>query len=253
MGEPVYPLTIKARNFDTYEEIDGKRIFREIEIFYPNKYFPSNIKKIDSYYMLFTFKDIQENFELVLNNWFNKNELLKPVYDLYFSTIYNPFTYLNHKFLSLVQALEAYHRKMYGGNYLSDEQYNRITSKIKSVIDEELTGEINNTFKQKLAYLNEYSLRKRLKNILEIHEETTNLFIGNKRDFVNDVVNTRNYLTHFDNKLTEHAKNGRELYQLTLGLQQILNICLLYELGIPKEQIAEIVKRNHKFSISQKY
>ena len=88
------------------------------------------------YDMLFTFKDISDRFEILLKNWFEKADTLGPVYDLYFGTLYNPRMYLQHQFLSLIQAIEVYHRRKFEGKYLSDDDYEPIYEKFEEFINE---------------------------------------------------------------------------------------------------------------------
>jgi len=101
--------------------------------------------------------------------------------------------------------------------------------------------------KGKLLYLNEYSLRKRLKEILESCGKLTSSLINTKVEFIEDVVNTRNYFTHFDKKLETKAKRGESLYILTQQMKFVLEICLLRELEIPDTNIEALISRNQKY------
>jgi hypothetical protein len=49
-----------------------------------------------------------------LNAWFDRARPLRPVYTLYFSALYSERMYLESEFLSLAQALETFHRNLYG-------------------------------------------------------------------------------------------------------------------------------------------
>ncbi len=74
--------------------------------------------------MLFTLGDIHEDFGRFVGEWFGKAERLGPVYDLYFATAYGSPAYLDDRFLSLVQGVEAYHRRALGTTELPVESTN---------------------------------------------------------------------------------------------------------------------------------
>ena len=59
----------------------------------------------------------------------------------------------------------------------------------------------------------------------------------NKKDFIEKVVNTRNYLTHYDEELKEYAVFGEDLYLLTQKLRICAGVCLLKKVGFDSEEI----------------
>jgi len=239
--EPVYPLTITG----TTEANNSP-----IEIYYHS---PEISKVPKTLCMLFTFKDISDRFEILLKNWFEKADTLGPVYDLYFGTLYNPRMYLQHQFLSLIQAIEAYHRRKFEGKYLSDDDYEPIYEKFKKFINElaiepsSKEASFKEALKSKLKYGNEYSLRKRLKDLFEKYKEVVDHFIENKDIFINRVVDTRNYLTHYDKNLREKAVDGEQLYYVTQQLKIVIVICLLSELGFNFKEIKNLLAKNRRY------
>jgi len=124
IGKAAFPLIVKGKNKACKTELsDGRVAYNDILIFYKMKHLPELSKKLHPFDMFFSFGDISDNFEKCLRNWFAKAEVLRPVYDLYFGTLYNPSMYLEHEFLSLIQAIESYHRRINDGKYLPDSDY----------------------------------------------------------------------------------------------------------------------------------
>ena len=80
-----------------------------VEIFYQLDTSPTFVET-DVFNSLFSFKDIEYKFDTCLKNWYTKYEMLEPICQLYFGSYYGRFVYVDLKFLSLVQALESYHR-----------------------------------------------------------------------------------------------------------------------------------------------
>jgi len=234
--EPVYPLTITG-----ITEANNS----PVEIYYHS---PEISKVPKTLCMLFTFKDISDRFEILLKNWFENADTLGPVYDLYFGTLYNPRMYLQHQFLSLIQAIEAYHRRKFEGKYLSNDDYEPIYEKFKKFINElAIEPSFKEALKSKLKYGNEHSLRKRLKDLFEKYKEVVDDFIEDKDIFVNRVVDTRNYLTHYDKNLMEKAVDGEQLYYVTQQLKIVIVICLLSELGFNFKEIKNLLARNRRY------
>ena len=335
----IYPLSIKAtteQNKIISPFSNGKVHYPSIDIFYNVMGKQDLSKKLTHYDMLFTFEDISGQFETYIQNWFGKADKLKPVYDLFFGTLYNPSMYLELQFLSLIQAIESFHRRRYGGEYLLGEKClfswdnvpgndsERLTKFLRDELDiewvenakihkpngnrticisngensakikiskneGEATLEIGDnktprhlkvkkengklkiyyedyanvryvlekaipdwvekdhkkSLKSRIEYGNEFSLRTRLKKIFDKYQENLSEFIENKNAFIEKVVDTRNYLTHYDKK--EKAAIGEELDPIIQKLKILLEICLLTELGFSTEEIKKLFSRNRRF------
>jgi len=107
--------------------------------------------------------------------------------------------YLEFQFLSLVMALEVYHRRIIRSeNIPSEEHKERIEQILSNTPDK-----YRDWLKEKLNYSNELSLRKGIKEVLDILKNIkyVNTLILKKKDFVNKVVNARNYFIHYDQSL----------------------------------------------------
>lgn len=248
VGKAVYPVAVRGKNENCKLQLkDEKVVYNDIDIFYQIRNSDEIDKKIHAFDMFFVFGDIKDGFEAYLNNWFNKAEMLQPVYDLYFAILYSPRMYLQHKFLSLTQALETYHRRIHGGKYVADNEYKPIYESLINAIPEKLDSDFKTSLKTRLKYDNEFSMRKRLKEILTKCNDILSPLIPDKKIFIDDVVNTRNFLTHYDKSLEGKEKNGKELYDLTEMMHFILDICFLEEIGIPGEKTKNLISRNKRY------
>jgi hypothetical protein len=243
LSVPTYPLQVSGR-LETEENLD---------FLYSLPHLPTEIKPINPDHILFTFPNIQDNFQSYLDSWFKQAEPLKPVYDLYFSTRYNPHEYLQSTFLSLTQALETYHRRQYGGVYLATEAYKQ---DVYPKLAEAIPPDLGNDFKQSLKngtlkYANQFSLRKRLKDMTkELSEQRLGIIFLNTKDkrysFADRVNNVRNYLTHYDPNSPVDI-SSQELLDLIEKLRAILEIYLLKEIGFEFSQIREMTREHWKY------
>ncbi len=245
-----YPLKVIAKANDLFiTDKNQKKRFFEIFIYHAIN---SEISKhkYDNKEILFSYSDIKENFQVMLENWFNKKELLSPVFNLYFANLYNPKSYLNTKFLNFVYALETYHRRKYGGSYVSEEEYTSVYESLEKAIPTKLRKDFRESIRNRLKYLNEFSLKKRLK--LLIKENSKNLsFLKNNEKFIQDVVNTRNYLTHYDTKLEKKAIKDTDLFFLNYKIKLLIEVLFLTELEIG-DRTNEFLLKNQTFSFMSK-
>lgn len=189
--------------------------------------------------MLFTLADVRDRLETVLSNWFDKAGLLENVYQLYSGTLSNPHMFAADRFLSLVQAIESYHRRMYGGKYLPDEDYQKaggLYEALVRAIPDGVDKDHRTGLRERLKYAHEFSLRKRLQEIFKQHEALTEL-VQDRDRFVDKVVTTRNYLTHYDEADKERAATGAALGRLVETLRRLLELCLLTQVGFSSEEV----------------
>jgi hypothetical protein len=237
---PAYPLNIEAETEKSKMMINGKPYYPAVKIFYTLLDIPKVSDKLMLFNMLFTFKDISDKFEAFLNNWLEKAELLEPVYNLYFGTLYNPRMYLNQNFMSLVQAAESYHRRMMNNQELPEKEHGKRLEEVFSAVPEKH----KEWLEEELAYSNEPNLRKRIREIWDKFPVVPDNLIGDKKSFISKVVTTRNYLTHYDPRLKGEAATGEKLYKLTQQVKALIEMCLLTELGFSPDNVREIFARN---------
>ena len=254
--ESVYPLAIEGITEANMKNTKDGTYFPPVKISYELIDSPKVSKTLLPRDMLFTFEDISDRFDIFLRKWFETADLLKPTYDLYFGTLCNPHMYREYHFLSLMQAIESFHRCIHGGDYLSDDDYKEIHNVLVNAIPDGVKKDFRNSLESKLKYGNEFSLRKRLKELFnEYQNEIPGLFIQNKGAFIEQAVDTRNYLTHYDKDLKERAASGIGIFHLTYKLKMLLEICLLRELGFSSEEIKDrfpkILRRYRRYDFIQ--
>ena len=237
MNEPTFPTEIKGTSEVTSEEVEGKTYHKSVSLYYIS-ISSKRIQRIQTSNMRFSLMQIEQQFESIIKKWFEKAELL-PIYVLYFGNMYAPSTYLNLQFLSLVQAVEAYHRRVKGTTDLSPEKHQERYDAILEAVPEEYREWV----KQRLQHSNEVNLRRRLNLLVEEHSDILVKHIG-KRKFVSDVVNTRNYFTHYDEELKNKAiTESKGLYVLCEKLKTLIEVCFLAELELSQEQIKRMMHR----------
>ena len=90
---------------------------------------------------------------------------------------------------------------------------------------------------------NEINLGRRLKGIVDPFKK----YIGPSREctkLIRSIVETRNYLTHYDESNMENVVKGHDLWPLCLKMEAIFQLHLLETLGFTKEEVDSVYKNS---------
>ena len=231
VGRSVYVESIVARH---------PQSGNEVSIIYVQKHadYKSNIPH---HKMILSLDDIHDYMQHVVVEWFNKYQLIKPTIDLFLGLMSIPKIYLEFKYLALVQAIESYHRATMDGKYMDDSIWKKLIPEIEASIPSHLTESHKSSLKSKIRYGNEYSLRKRLKEVIDsvgpsirkmLHIYTTK----ETKVYVDRIVDTRNYYTHYSDNLKNIITPG-ELPAEVFRLWLLVYVIIAKEIGVPENII----------------
>lgn len=217
-----------------------------IEVFFKtkrNKKIKPHKKTIPKFRMLFALEDIEIQFSLFMQRWFNAASQVDSTCKLFFSASNKSEGYLQNHFLNLVQAAESYHRRRVKNQALSDDEHQtRINAILASA-----PSEYEEWLKEKLHFSNEPSLKERLNDLLLETKGALDPIITDSELFVKTVKNTRNYYTHWNKSLEKKAAKGEELFRLTQRLSFLVQTCLLIEIGFTPDRCATILGKNKEY------
>ena len=164
MNETVSLYSMSATSDDLFKEIgNGKPIPISIDVYYRSWPYAKDEPEVNLYNMLFRFKEIQNDAERIINNWLKGYEYSAPAFRLYFLAKMGEQTYLEEKFLTLVQGLEAYHQRICRDMYLRDRIMN-IIEPFKDIIGtDENRQKLINSIMDTRNYLTHHTPSKELK------------------------------------------------------------------------------------------
>lgn len=204
--------------------------------------------------MTLPYKEIAADFPDVLKRWFDYHSKLDSALNLYFATIFNRKLYENHQFLLLAQALEVYHNSnpAYSPSVQPRDEFRKRLRKFACCVPKSERAWLI----EKLQHANQKTLAQRLDDILDQHSAETQKFIPDRSKFANQVRHTRNYYTHFDEKLREKGKvaQGDDLGWLIQQMRTLLTVCFLKDLGIsgtPLSRVVRVIQQTRLISLSQ--
>ncbi|MEI2580718.1 HEPN domain-containing protein [Scytonema sp. PRP1] len=214
--------------------------------------------KLSWHEMFFTFRDISDNFEFFVKNWFNKVKDLGTISELYFGTLENPDSYYpQQEFLSLIQALESYCQKNLNPNIKKIEKpENEYLEMVEVIINQVQEENYKGWLKSKLKNSNHTSLSVKIMSLLKSaslqeiikhlkkSEKAFNVFLDGKSrdDFVNKIVKIRNNLSHGSGY--NEDVYGKDFRLQIQRLKVLIEILLLKELGFDKETVGTLLLRS---------
>lgn len=216
---------------------EGKSYPVPIYIYYPSIPFSEKIPNKSWHQMLFSYGAIKSNAQDVFNNWISAYDFIAPALSLYFSTKIGAQKYLDGKFLALAQGLETYHRRTSNEKLMGSSEYQSLVSKVIGNCPEEYLEWLNG----RLMHGNEINLGKRLKRIIEPFKDK----IGSSKQrnkLIRLIVDTRNYLTHYNEDLKTSAAQGRELWVLCQKMEIIFQLHFLKVIGLNEKEIDSVVE-----------
>jgi hypothetical protein len=117
--------------------------------------------------------------------------------DFFFSQTYGSNSYIYQQFADMVHGLEGLHRGLAGGEYMEDDKFKAdILPKLTAAIPVTLDPPFRSSLKDRMQYLNQYSLRRRLRLLVDSHSTCVSPYIRNPGAFVEQVAGMRNAIAH---------------------------------------------------------
>lgn len=244
--------SITGYSSEITEEIrEGQKSEIPIKIYYRSDPYSETKPEVYQRDMLFCYPDISDQCEGILTKWIKNYEIAEPAFNLYFSCRSGVHKYLDGKFLLLAQGIETLHRRNSQETQMPEDEFrNLIDTILNAVPDDEQRRWID----EKLKYANELSLRKRMGQMIEPFKD----LYGNKKErnsFISKVVDTRNYLTHYDKGLINRMAQEEDLITLYLKLEALFQLHFLKIIGMKIESIYSIINKNRdlNYKLRRKY
>ena len=193
------------------------------------------------------FEDIASDPERVFKTWFGNAELLRPVRALYFVGIYSD-SFLEGRFLALTQATEAYHRRCRGGKFIDEVEFeNRVSKPLLEAIPTDIDRSLRDALRMRIKYGNDYSLRKRLKLLVEEHTDALGKVLTDVARFVGPIVDYRNSLTHLEPASDDVRPTAEDRLRYNFVLRLLLELCFLNAMGFSEDEIVALAERCEEY------
>lgn len=266
-----FPTITHIQNFVSFaaggsvakKNIKGKIDDEDVDIILPEEIetdIQSHPKK-----MIIHLSDITDKFDQTLQNWFEFSEEYKEVIDMYSGSAYNPKMYPRNELQNYAHVLESYHRKKYNDGYMHPRVFDYFLSDIRDILKgnpENVYPATRNNLRDMydipdpmvqslsdgaLKYSNEYSLKNRLAELVNDHHSILVDLPYSIEGNVRLLKDTRNYFAHYTDELEEKAvTSGTDLQKLVWGAKQLIEVCILKELGMTDKFVKEKMERMYE-------
>jgi hypothetical protein len=232
---------ITAFSYELKQKIkDNKEYEVPVVMYYPSLPFSESVPKVDWHRMLFRYGDIADKIQEILVKWLDAYERIEPAFNLYFASKSGAHKYVDGKFLSLAQGIETFHRRTSDETVMPPTEFNDIVQALSTACPEDKREWLEG----RLKYSNELTLRIRLEQMSGPFGSLLGS-PGERKALINKIVNTRNFLTHYDKNLKSKAASGSQLLGLCMKMECLFQLHFLKEIGFPEQNIKMIVQNNY--------
>lgn len=184
-------------------------------------------------------RTLEDNFEHILNHWFDKSEELEFIVRQFSKNLHGDL-YLEDQLVDAIRNLEVYSRNFKNFKIpkcLSDVE-EKARQSLFDFINTHLLEEVRRKFRNKLKFnQKDPNLAERLKNLFDSIDELnlSKIFSNSERELlIIKLIQTRNYYTHGYSKdnYPEMITDIREMYETKLLLQEVLRYYIYQELDM---------------------
>ena len=234
------PLSFTDNEFLVDFKMIGDKRFPLIK----GKYFVQHARKYKEWKKFskqdISLRNIDSNFNNILNHWFNKSEELEFIVKEFSKNLHGDL-YLEDQLVDAIRNLEVYSRNFRNFNiqqHLSDDE-EQAKNLIMQFINTNIQEGVRKKFRNKLKYnKKEPNLSERLKDLFDsIDEDNKTKVFSSYFDtelLITRLIQTRNYHTHGDSKkkYPKMISDFNEMYKTKIFLQEVLRYYIYEQLDM---------------------
>jgi len=182
------------------------------------------------------FYDFSQKYPLIIKNYL---------------TLYKFDAILEYQYLSAVYTVESFARYVHQDhNYFPNKEFQqKIVEPLYKYIDQNIicnNKDCIQRLKNAIKYSNEPSLRSIIKQLLNNNKDIISQIINdNLKTLTTNIVDTRNWYTHYSKEFEVKAKTGYELYNLFVKVRILFETCLFRKLHMSDEHIISTIKTTY--------
>jgi hypothetical protein len=204
----------------------------------------TTVEPVYEHEMLFSFRDVPMSFEQLLTRWFELYSDIRPSFDVYFSYVYGSTTYVEPKFLSILQAIRLYTEARFR---VSQKLVTEKTLKLKAELLPLPPG-ARSLIESHLRPHEDEVLRGGLHELIAPLQDAMASSLGSSTDvFVDEVVSLWDQITHRRGGHAGRGGSGAAIHWKTQRLSYLFKAAILREIGFDIPKITELFERNRRF------
>jgi hypothetical protein len=181
-----------------------------------------------------------------MRRWLSVPEQFRAVENLIYGTIRNSSLFVETEFLSLAQAVESLHRVTDNSLIMAEAEFKEVKRVLSALFNFFFRAEteIRERLRESVAHANEPTFRGRVWSLVaRISEPRAVSLLGPLDNFVDALVNTRNFFTHAGITLkSDVLTDPVSLFTLNQKLHAFLRLLVLLYVGFPEDLVFEKVR-----------
>ncbi|HQJ87961.1 MAG TPA: hypothetical protein PLY91_05405 [Methanoregulaceae archaeon] len=251
LNRPIYPDTITVTSSNLTERFGEEDRLLPIRIHLVSGITEVPEGNLAPWDPLFFFTEVRDRFPIVYQRWLDLYDDLRPAIHSTFAALAAGNEYNIDRLLSLTQAVESLHRRLFDGTYMVDEAFETLKATLVATLPSDLEPDARASFVSKIGYMNEFSQRKRVKDLIRRIEtdfgtDSMN-HLDNRGEFIGKLAATRNYYTHFTPELYAEAYHGIGVVVLIEKLRFLLDMSFLWLLEFTQDDVHRILGNTNKY------
>jgi hypothetical protein len=193
------------------------------------------------------YENVKELFLHILENWLAASEIAKRARRIVLSSERRPSAFIEFRFLPLLHAVEILTKEIEHSTIVDHETFKNARKQMLASLPKDIPKELIDSIKSSLGHANGRNLKGKLKKMLnELQDVTCYLFCSSKEMFINGIVNTRNYYTHYSPP--KMLLQSVELHWAIQKTSLMLRILLLLKAGVPENDLQQLVHSHYRLS-----
>lgn len=195
--------------------------------------------------MRYRYPMLKDRLTTLLDFWFGRSDQFVTAFELVSGAQQDKDLPVRYQFLNCVHALECLDRAIANRGYMSQEDYATVKQAIAKSIPKDLDSGHRDSIKKKIEYGYEYSLRKRLTEMLkELPGNLLPMICVSSQVFPGLIADTRNYFAHYTQELKVKAVlDSHRLYSFSQQLSIWCTAVLLLKMGFSGEEVENGIRR----------
>jgi hypothetical protein len=246
LDRPIVFETIRGRLEDSDQKMpDGRPVSRHMEFFETTDELvrPASKKDRHNQRIPFLFQPVERAAEAFqrFRDIYRKHRMSL---DFFLSQTYGTKSYINQQFADLVHGLEGLHRGLRGGTFMEQAAYDKtVLPALVSGIPAGIDTELRQALKKRLEFGNEFSLRRRLKELARFHEAYAGAYLGKASDFADTIANMRNELAHAIGTNAPNRNTVTQYFIMLHRVRMLFQLELFHQLGFDTDFLKKCAPR----------
>ena len=219
----------------------GQSQSKPVSLFYQSDNRDAPQRPIDQQSMLFTYRDVADRRESIIEEWFRLFIDARAPLDLFFVAANGASDYLEGNFLTITRAIEVIHRLRFDHGELNADEFE---TRLNAVL--QMTGsdaKLCKWVQRKLKWSNRLTFRTRIHELMKPFEKQFG-DVQQRNALISLLVETRNDLTH-EGESELHLKGDLEtILILKKKLDVLFIMTIMRLLGFETGEIESLIERN---------